>query len=81
MFDERWSRLADILVNYSTRTQPGDRLLIAMTEPETLPLALAVYEQAVRTGAWDIAFLGAEPQRAAEIAFTKAYLEIPDPKL
>ena len=32
---------------------------------------------AVRTGAWDIAFLGAEPQRAAEIAFTKAYLEIP----
>jgi polar amino acid transport system substrate-binding protein len=32
---------------------------------------------AVRTGAWDIAFLGAEPQRANEIAFTAAYLEIP----
>jgi len=32
---------------------------------------------AVRTGAWDIAFLGAEPQRANEIAFTGAYLEIP----
>ena len=32
---------------------------------------------AVRTGAWDIAFLGAEPQRASEIAFTAAYLEIP----
>ncbi|HEU4371221.1 MAG TPA: transporter substrate-binding domain-containing protein [Methylomirabilota bacterium] len=32
---------------------------------------------AVRTGAWDVAFLGAEPQRAAEIAFTAAYLEIP----
>lgn len=31
----------------------------------------------VRTGAWDVAFLGAEPQRAAEIAFTAAYLEIP----
>jgi polar amino acid transport system substrate-binding protein len=29
------------------------------------------------TGAWDVAFLGAEPQRAAEIAFTAAYLEIP----
>ena len=26
---------------------------------------------------WDVAFLGAEPQRAAEIAFTAAYLEIP----
>jgi len=31
----------------------------------------------VNTGAWDVAFLGAEPQRAAEIAFTAAYLEIP----
>ena len=30
-----------------------------------------------RTGAWDVAFLGAEPQRANEIAFTAAYLEIP----
>ena len=28
----------------------------------------------VKTGAWDVAFLGAEPQRAAEIAFTAAYL-------
>jgi polar amino acid transport system substrate-binding protein len=32
---------------------------------------------AVRTGAWDVAFLGAEPQRAEEITFTAAYLEIP----
>src|SRR5712691_10445463 len=31
----------------------------------------------VKTGAWDVAFLGNEPQRAAEIAFTSAYLEIP----
>ena len=30
-----------------------------------------------KTGAWDVAFLGAEPQRAADIAFTAAYLEIP----
>jgi polar amino acid transport system substrate-binding protein len=32
---------------------------------------------AVRSGVWDVAFLGAEPQRANEIAFTAAYLEIP----
>jgi polar amino acid transport system substrate-binding protein len=32
---------------------------------------------AVRESVWDVAFLGAEPQRAAEIAFTAAYLEIP----
>jgi len=30
-----------------------------------------------KAGAWDVAFLGNEPQRANEIAFTAAYLEIP----
>jgi len=30
-----------------------------------------------KAGLWDVAFLGAEPQRAAEIAFSAAYLEIP----
>jgi aminopeptidase len=63
IFDPRWSQLGDILVNYSTRTRPGDRVLIAMVEPETFPLALAVYEQAVRAGAF--------PQ----VQFTSAYLE------
>ena len=31
---------------------------------------------AVKTGAWDVAFLAAEPQRANVIAFTAPYLEI-----
>src|SRR5688572_10027894 len=31
----------------------------------------------VRDGKCDVGFLGVEPQRAKEIAFTKAYLEIP----
>ena len=48
-----------------------------------VPLAFVTYETAGKmadaavTGAWDVAFLGAEPQRAGEIAFTAAYLEIP----
>jgi aminopeptidase len=63
VFDQRWSQLAEILVNYSTRTRAGDRLLIAMREPETFPLTLAVYEHAVRAGAF--------PQ----VQFTSAYLE------
>ena len=29
-----------------------------------------------KTGAWDVAFIGAEPQRAADIDFTEAYVEI-----
>src|SRR5213082_283180 len=31
---------------------------------------------AVKSGAWDVAFLGNEPARANEIAFSAAYLEI-----
>jgi polar amino acid transport system substrate-binding protein len=48
-----------------------------------LPVELITYDAAgkladgVQADAWDIAFLGAEPQRANEIAFTPAYLEIP----
>ena len=30
----------------------------------------------MRTGVWDVAFLGAEPQRANEMTFTAPYLEI-----
>ena len=32
--------------------------------------------EAARSGAWDVAFLGAEPARAGDIAFSAAYLEI-----
>lgn len=48
-----------------------------------VPVEFVRYDQAgkladgVKNGAWDVAFLGAEPQRANEIAFTAAYLEIP----
>ncbi|MGH7848501.1 MAG: transporter substrate-binding domain-containing protein, partial [Candidatus Binatia bacterium] len=31
---------------------------------------------AAKTGAWEVAFLGAEPERANEITFTAPYLEI-----
>src|SRR5215211_1184568 len=63
MFDRRWSQLGEILVNYSTRTRAGDRLLITMMELETFPLTLAVYEHAVRVGAF--------PQ----VQFASTYLE------
>ena len=40
--------------------------------PQAGPLA-----DGARDNRWDIAFLGNEPQRATEIAFSPAYLEIP----
>jgi aminopeptidase len=51
MTDKRWAELADILVNYSTRTKPNDNVLITMMEVETFPLARAVAAAAVKAGA------------------------------
>jgi aminopeptidase len=63
MSDPRWEELADILVNYSTRTQPGDKVQITMMETETFPLAQAVYAAAIKAGA------------LPHIEFQSAYLE------
>ena len=47
-----------------------------------VPVELLKYDspgtmaEAAMTGAWDVAFLGAEPARANQIHFTAAYLEI-----
>jgi polar amino acid transport system substrate-binding protein len=38
--------------------------------------SVAVMGDAAPTGAWDIAFLGSDPQREALMSFTPAYLEI-----
>lgn len=49
--DKRWYELADILVNYSTRVQSGERVMISMRETHTLPLVRAVYKACVKAGA------------------------------
>ena len=47
-----------------------------------VPVAIVGYEgpgilaDAVKSNAWDVGLIGAEPQRAQDIAFTAAYLEI-----
>ena len=44
---------------------------------ELVPYAsVAAMVDAAKTGAWDIAFLGIDPAREGEIAFSAAYLEI-----
>ena len=63
MTGERWRELADILVNYSTRVRPGEKVQIAMIEVETLPLVQAVYTEVIRAGGF--------PQ----VQFASAYLE------
>lgn len=50
--DKRWQQLGELLVNYSTGVQPGERVMIAMGEVESFPLVRAVYEAAIRAGAF-----------------------------
>ena len=51
MLDSRWEQLADILVNYSTSTGPGERVLITMMEIDTWPLVRAVHSAVIKVGA------------------------------
>ena len=48
--DLRWEKLGELLVNYSTKVRPRERVMIAMIEPETFPLAQAVYRAVIKAG-------------------------------
>lgn len=50
--DKRWDEVAKVLVDYSTTTTNGDRVLIIMREPETFPLVRAVSARCVAAGAY-----------------------------
>lgn len=63
MNDPRWTQLADILVNYSTRTQAGEKVFITMMETDTLPLLIPVYSKVVQAGG------------LPQVEFVSAYLE------
>jgi aminopeptidase len=50
--DPRWLEVGALLVNDATRVQPGERVMIAMGELESFPLARGVYEACIRAGAF-----------------------------
>ena len=50
--DRRWKAVGEVLAGHSTGVQPGERVMIAMVETATFPLALAVYEACVKAGAY-----------------------------
>ena len=59
--DKRWKQLSDLLVNYSMEIKSGEKVMIAMVEMETYPMAQALYEAVIKTGAFpQIQFLSDE---------------------
>ena len=57
--DPRWRELAALLVDRATAVRPGERVLVAMREPETFPLAVHVHEAVVRAGGFPQTILAA----------------------
>lgn len=50
--DPRWRQVADVLTRYSTAVQPGERVMIAMHEVDSYPLAQALYAACIACGAF-----------------------------
>ncbi len=48
--DKRWKQFGEVLVNYCMEVKPGEKVMIAMYEPDTWSLALATYEAAIKAG-------------------------------
>ncbi len=79
MTDPRIEKLADVLVNYSTRVQPGNLVRITGS-PVGRPLVVALYRAVIRAGAFPLATL--VPDECAEIRLlegNEAQLRFEDP--
>lgn len=48
--DNRWLKLGELLVKDAVSVKKGERVMIAMIEPEAFPLAKGVYEAVVKAG-------------------------------
>jgi aminopeptidase len=48
--DKRWHQLADLLVNWAVEVKPGEKVMIAMHEVETLDMTIAVYRSVIKAG-------------------------------
>lgn len=70
--DKRWKQLGDLVVNYSVGVRPGERVMIAMGEVETLPLVQAVYAAAVKAGGYPQVQFLSETLRHALLKFGNA---------
>jgi aminopeptidase len=60
MFDHRNVQLADILVNYSIKAKPMEKVWVKTTSPAGLPLAREVYKKLIEAGAFPYLDIGDE---------------------
>lgn len=62
--DERWNKLGELLVNYSMKVQPGEKVMIAMIENDSYNLMYSIYEHVLKAGGYpQVQFLSEELNR------------------
>jgi aminopeptidase len=63
--DPRWAEVGRVLVEHSAQVRPGERVMIAMSEVTSYPLALGVVQACVAAGAYpQVQFLSEEMRQA-----------------
>ncbi len=70
MFDARFDKMADVIVNYSIEVRPGQTVYVWSTSFEAQPLLLALYKEILKAGG--NAFLRADVPGAAEVFYQYA---------
>lgn len=60
MIDPRNTQLAKIIVDWSVKVKPEDKVLVECSDPQGLPLAKEIYKQVLVLGAYPYLLLGTE---------------------
>ncbi len=81
--DARVQKMAHAIIHYSTAVKPGERVLIRATSPAGEPLAQALYQEALRAGAYAFTYihLRDEHSLALEAAANTNLLSAANPML
>ncbi len=81
--DSRIERMADVIVNYSLKIQPGERVLFRSTSPAGQPLIQALYQAALKAGGEAFAYIhiAEEDALALEATTDPALLAAVNPML
>ena len=81
--DPRITKMAQVLINYSTAVQPGERVLIRATSPAAEPLVQALYQETLRAGGQPVPYvqLRDEDMLALEASVEADQLSVVNPML
>ena len=68
--DYRLEKMAEVIINYSTAVQSGERVLIRSTSPAGEPLAQALYRAALQAGGGAFAYMHLRDEDSLSMAAT-----------